>query len=150
MGCKYRCRLRKTWEWCNWALRTTSLSDNFASIIRDYCQIKVSLRFKLLVKFTGNISAREDAIKLYFCASVQYPISSSSLLLPVYHPIRMRCLTSTHTWVSDTFLLLFLQLQLGKFCKPKLFQQWPPHLCYNKKYKLAKIQETYHIHLLQY
>ena len=34
----------------------TSLLDNFASIIRDYCQIKVSLRFKLLVKFAGNIS----------------------------------------------------------------------------------------------
>ena len=43
----------------------TSLLDNFASIIRDYCQIKVSLRFKLLVKFAGNISAWEDAaIKL--------------------------------------------------------------------------------------
>ena len=37
-------------------LRTTSLLDNFASIIRDYCQIKVSLQFKLLVKFAGNIS----------------------------------------------------------------------------------------------
>ena len=60
----------------------TSLLDNFASIIRDYCQIKVSLRFKLLFKFAGNISTREDATKLYFSASVQYPISSCPLLLP--------------------------------------------------------------------
>ena len=48
----------------------TSLLDNFASIIRDYCQIKVSLRFKLLVKFAGNISTREDRTKLCFSESV--------------------------------------------------------------------------------
>ena len=46
----------------------TSLLDNFAfSIIRDYCQIKVSLQFKLLVKFVGNISTRGGSrTKLYF------------------------------------------------------------------------------------
>ena len=116
LGCKYR-NENTGWGVVGWDANTdadwgklgsgatglrTSLLDNFASIIRDYCQIKVSLRFKLLVKFAGNISTWEDAIKLrvFLFSPATSPLSNKN--------------EAGDVWIQHT--LGFQMLLLFNFC----------------------------------